>query len=56
MDVDDLELYLIEPEGYILIDKIIKNNRENKSLEEYQLHTYEFNPNFAILINRLLIY
>ena len=55
-NVNDLELYLIEPENYTLVDKIIKNNKEDKSLKEYRLRTYESNPNFAILANRLLIY
>ena len=56
MDVDDFELCLVELEGYVLVDEIMKNNCKNDPLEEYWLYTYESNLNFAILANGLLIY
>lgn len=46
----------IELEGYKLLDALIKVNWEDGFLEEYCIRIYNFNFNFVILINRLLMY
>ena len=56
LDVDDFELYPVELKGYTLVDKIIKINWKDNSLEEYCLKIYESDSNFILLVNGLLIY
>ena len=56
LDKEGLELSPVEPEGYKLVDALMKANRENESLEEYRIRAHGSDPNFVILANGLLVY